>query len=345
VRQVETRRPIAIIFGVAATLALGAADDTKTWVDDGVTVRASSTPVKRQDFLLDIPAPANQVWRALTTAEGIQEYFPSKPNVELKVGGPYELFPGSTNRVLTFIPGKMLMTTGSAPPQFPEVRKGGTWGTFQFEPIDDGKATRLNLAVIGWRDGQEWDNAFAYFLKNNPVFLRMIRKRFVDGPLPSAPAPRPNVELPTVIAKALHKEVEVSAPREEIWKCWTTPDGMRSFFAAESKIELKPGGAYELYMGPPSAGSERGSEGCKVLGYLPDEVLSFDWNAPPKFPEIRKQRTCVVIRLESAGDGKTRVLLDHHGFGKGKDWDDVYIYFDRAWDHVLDSLRKRFEPK
>jgi hypothetical protein len=31
---------------------------------------------------------------------------------------------------------------------------------------------------------------------------------------------------------------------------WTTEEGMKSFFAAESKIELTPGGSYELYLGP-----------------------------------------------------------------------------------------------
>jgi hypothetical protein len=92
------------------------------------------------------------------------------------------------NRVITYLPGKMLMTTGSASPQFPEVRKGGTWGVFQFERIDSGKATRLRLGVFRWRDGIEWDGAFAYVGKNNPVFLRMIRKRFQDGPSPPPPS-------------------------------------------------------------------------------------------------------------------------------------------------------------
>jgi uncharacterized protein YndB with AHSA1/START domain len=171
----------------------------------------------------------------------------------------------------------------------------------------------------------------------------MIRKRFVNGPLPSAP--KPKEEPKAAPARTLHKEIVVPAARDLVWTCWTTSEGMKSFFAPESKIELTPGGAYELYMNPLAAAGSRGSEGCKVLGFLPGEVLSFDWSAPPKFPEIRKERTCVVLRFEPAGEGKTRVILDHHGWGEGAKWDAVYQYFDGAWDFVLDLLKKRFETK
>ncbi len=226
----------------------------------------------------------DQVWRSLTTADGIKEYFPAQPNIELKVGGKYELFARSRNHVLTFLPGKMLMTTGSAPPQFPNVRKGGTWGVFQLNPIDGGKATRLRLTVLGWRDGKEWDDAFAYFVKNNPVFLKMIRKRFVSGPLPSAlkPKNRPDNTPP---AKTLHKEVVVPAARDLVWNCWTTTEGMKSFFAPESKIELTPGGAYELYLDPPTAVGARG------LGRVQSAGLPA-W----RDPFVRLERTTQVSR-------------------------------------------------
>jgi uncharacterized protein YndB with AHSA1/START domain len=333
----------AALLGLAAFLVAGASDQPRNSDEDGLRISTATTPVKRQDFVIDIPAPVEQVWRSLTTAVGTQEFFPSQPRIELKVGGNYEIFAGVRNRVLTFLPERMLMTTGSAPPQLPEVRKGGTWGVFQFEPIEGGKATRLRLGVFGWRDGNEWDDAFAYFLKHNPVFLRMIRKRFAGEPLAS-PSPRKD-EAGTARARSLHKEAVVVAPREEVWSCWTTSAGMKTFLASESKIELTPGGAYELYFGPPSAAPARGSEGCKVLGYLPGEILSFDWNAPPQFREVRDQRTCVLIRLEPAGAGKTRVILDHHGWGQGEQWDAVYNYFDQAWDLVMDHLKKRFGAK
>jgi uncharacterized protein YndB with AHSA1/START domain/uncharacterized protein YciI len=142
--------------------------------------------------------------------------------------------------------------------------------------------------------------------------------------------------------RMLRKEITVAASPQEVWRAWTTTDGAESFFAPEAHIELRVGGPYELYFDPSAPEGQRGSEGCRVLSFLPGEMLSFSWNAPPKFPEIRKERTCVVVRFEDLGDGRVRVRLCHHGWGEGDQWDRVYAYFDRAWDSVLGNLEKRF---
>jgi uncharacterized protein YndB with AHSA1/START domain/uncharacterized protein YciI len=140
----------------------------------------------------------------------------------------------------------------------------------------------------------------------------------------------------------LRKEVTVTASAHEVWRAWTTAEGAKTFFAPEAHIELRVGGPYELYFAPSAPEGQRGSEGCRVLSFLPGEMLSFSWSAPPTFPEIRKERTCVVVRFEDLGDGRVRVRLCHHGWGAGEQWDQVYAYFDRAWAYVLGNLEKRF---
>jgi hypothetical protein len=92
------------------------------------------------------------------------------------------------------------------------------------------------------------------------------------------------------------------------------------------------------------AGSQ-GSEGCTVLSFLPGRMLSFTWNAPPKFPAVRNggARTFVVVELQPLGPGKTQVALTHLGWREGPEWDQVYAYFDRAWEVVLARLAHRFE--
>jgi hypothetical protein len=72
-------------------------------------------------------------------------------------------------------------------------------------------------------------------------------------------------------------------------------------------------------------------------------MLSFEWNAPPNFPDIRAQRTFVVVRMEPVGDSQTRVTLHHSGWGDGGNWDKTYAYFDRAWGNVLANLKARYE--
>src|SRR5262245_60457765 len=65
--------------------------------------------------------------------------------------------------------------------------------------------------------------------------------------------------------RILRKEVVVEAPVECVWRAWTTTEGIASFFAPNSRIEMQLGGAYELYMGmmKPDESGKRGTEGCK----------------------------------------------------------------------------------
>ena len=144
--------------------------------------------------------------------------------------------------------------------------------------------------------------------------------------------------------RKLHKIVEVRASAAEAWKAWTTKEGLRSFMAPDARISLEIGGAFEPLFDPDQAPGGQGGEGLQILSYLPHEMLSFTWNAPPEFPTIRNHfHTWVVVQFHPAGADRTRVTLDHLGWGTGEKWDKVYAYFDRAWDLVLGRLVHRFD--
>ena len=143
--------------------------------------------------------------------------------------------------------------------------------------------------------------------------------------------------------RALTHQVVVSASRAEVWKTLTTTDGVTTFFAPNARVELRQGGAYEMYWDMSAKPGTRGSEGCKILSFVPDEMLSFTWNAPPKFPEVRRQRTYVVIQLSDGEKGQTNVRLTNGGYKTGGQWDEAYDYFDQAWPAVLGNLRERFK--
>ena len=148
-------------------------------------------------------------------------------------------------------------------------------------------------------------------------------------------------------AKRLHKEVVVEASLDAVWHAWTTTEGIAEFFSPESNIELRIGGPYELFMSmaEPDGQGKRGSQGCKVLSFIPREMLAFEWNFPPRVPALRRSgaKTHVVLRFEELPGGKVRVRFDQLGWKEGPDWDKGYAYFDKAWDWVLANLKKHFE--
>ena len=139
------------------------------------------------------------------------------------------------------------------------------------------------------------------------------------------------------------KEVVVNAPPETVWKAWTTPEGVRSFFAPDAVVDPRPDGPFDIHMNPYAEAGLRGADGMRFLAVQEPSFFSFTWNAPPHLPQARKQRTVVLVRLKPEGEGRTRVTLRHLGWGDGGEWDKAYAYFDGAWGRVLANLQQRFE--
>ena len=143
--------------------------------------------------------------------------------------------------------------------------------------------------------------------------------------------------------RAIDKEVVVAAPIESVWQAWTTHAGIRSFFAPDAEIDPRVGGAFHIHINPFAEPGMKGADDMRYMALQRPTMLSFDWNAPPSLPEVRAQRTFVVVRLAPLDAGSTRVTLHHTGWGTGGQWDDTYAYFDRAWGNVLGNLKKSFE--
>ncbi len=153
----------------------------------------------------------------------------------------------------------------------------------------------------------------------------------------------PKDRYPEKIADlALTKEVTVKASITDVWNAWTTTEGVNSFFSPNAKVELRVGGSYEIYFLTDQPYGGRGSEYCKILSYLPNKMLSFDWNAPPHFGKLRFIHTRVIVTFEDLHDGNVKVTMSHVGFGEGEDWFKVYEYFDQAWGYVMTNFEKLY---
>ncbi len=113
--------------------------------------------------------------------------------------------------------------------------------------------------------------------------------------------------------RAIDKEVIIKASPEQAWASWTTREGIVAFFAPDARIEPRVGGAFQIYIDPGAAPGMKGADEMRYLALQPPKMLSFDWNAPPSLPEVRAQRTVVILRFEPLGEGETRVRLHHVG--------------------------------
>ena len=139
--------------------------------------------------------------------------------------------------------------------------------------------------------------------------------------------------------RSFTKEIDVDAPAARAFALWTDATAWRRMMGGEARanFDLEIGGRYEwLFNGT------IGSNGCQVLSYIPDRMVSFTWNAPPGQP-TRERRTWVVVETTETAPGRTHVRLTHLGFGQGADWDTTYTYFDNAWGRVLPLMKQTLE--
>lgn len=144
--------------------------------------------------------------------------------------------------------------------------------------------------------------------------------------------------------KHIYAEILIQAPLQAVWEAWTTEEGVRSFLAPDCKIDLRPDGAYEIYFDPAAPPGQRGGEGLRILAVQPMQMFSFTWNAPPSLPQVRPQRTHVVLRFYAENDQQTTLTFYQDGWGSGGEWDRAYDYFQRAWlKVVLPRLQYRFD--
>lgn len=133
----------------------------------------------------------------------------------------------------------------------------------------------------------------------------------------------------------------VSGQPRAVWDAWATSERLRAWWPFfDAHIELRVGGPFEILMLETAPVGQQGSEGCVVLGYVPGEMLSFTWNAPPHLA-LRESHTWVVLTFTRATDG-TVVRLVHTGFLEGPDWDEYMAYFEHNWPRVLEWLAASF---
>ena len=151
-------------------------------------------------------------WNAWTTGEGIRGFFAPKANVELKKGGPYELFfdlkaprgfQGTEGcKVLEVNTQKNLAFEFLAPPQFPNARRVHTRVDVVFERVLSGGLVKLNIAHSGLLEGEEWDECYDFFNWSWDLVLGRFQYSFYSGPIdwsrpfmPQGVSPRPQSKL------------------------------------------------------------------------------------------------------------------------------------------------------
>ncbi len=120
------------------------------------------------------------------------------------------------------------------------------------------------------------------------------------------------------------------------WKKWTTPNGICAFLGEDANIELKINGKFEVH----NSLYNLHAKNCKILSYLPQEMLSFSWKPPSKFKylEDKQHSIWVVVYFDAVNDSMTRVSIRQAGFGQTNAWKSYFKWSKSNWEDILNQL-------
>ncbi|WP_250886768.1 SRPBCC domain-containing protein [Bacillus sp. SM2101] len=142
----------------------------------------------------------------------------------------------------------------------------------------------------------------------------------------------------------LKKDVLINAPLNLVWHAWTNSDRVSKWFAPITVVEPKEGGAFELYFDPENV-EGMNTKGCRIKRFVPTKQLEFTWKGPDQFASIMNNQddlTLVNVLFEEEEE-KTKVTLEHFGWGFGAAWEEAFKWHEMAWHGALGSLKSALE--
>ncbi len=130
-------------------------------------------------------------------------------------------------------------------------------------------------------------------------------------------------------------ELEIPAPVSEVWKAFSTSEGLSTWLFPHATVDLKPGGDWLVHFPGGSTG------GGTILSFVPEKEIVIAALAPDKFPQVRETRTRAVFEFEARGNS-TVVRLTQTGWKSGDEWTRAYEYLAAGNAQLLATLHQRF---
>jgi len=135
------------------------------------------------------------------------------------------------------------------------------------------------------------------------------------------------------------KEIGIAAPIQRVWTAWTSRAETERWLAPRANIAFKEGGVYEFFW---DENPEKDSTlGCKLLAIKPKQLLRFQWQGKTEFLPMFQDPlgpTEVEVRF-SAGEGKTRVIVEQTEIRSLPDWKAYEEWMASAWEYALGQLK------
>ena len=145
--------------------------------------------------------------------------------------------------------------------------------------------------------------------------------------------------------RVLRIESTVPVPRAEVWKAFTTPDGLKKWIAPVVAIDLRIGGSVSTNYDTAATIGSPGTIRMGILNYLEGEMITFRVTLNDHFSaKVRSKDGNLqeIIQIVPLPNGTTKVISSMVGWGTGKDWDETYKFFAKGNLWTYQQFAKSF---
>jgi len=173
------RQPLTLLTAATLlTLAAAPTNEPPTGPHDILISSFAATDPLSPGLTIEAtwPVPPSDAFDILTDSAAWKDNFALDTNIDLAIGGRFELLFGSGAtppapvgqqgsegcQILAYVPGEMLAFSWNAPPSFAE-RSEHTWVVITLTASDSDNTTNLRLRHVGFGSGGRWPEVETYF--------------------------------------------------------------------------------------------------------------------------------------------------------------------------------------
>jgi uncharacterized protein YndB with AHSA1/START domain len=145
--------------------------------------------------------------------------------------------------------------------------------------------------------------------------------------------------------KVLQLSIIVPATVKEVWKLFTTDEGLKKWIAPVAKIDMKIGGSIRTNYDSNKTVDDSSSIKLDIINYIEYEMLTLKVNLNNSFPaEAKKEDKNLqeILQFVKVGEHETKIISIMVGWGQGSHWDKAYSFFEKGNVWTYKEILKLF---
>ncbi|MEO5946414.1 MAG: SRPBCC domain-containing protein [Chitinophagaceae bacterium] len=145
--------------------------------------------------------------------------------------------------------------------------------------------------------------------------------------------------------RALQFSIVVPTNKVEVWKMFTTDEGLEKWIAPVVTTNIKIGGWIRTNYDSTKTTDDTTAIQLDIINYLENEMLTLKVNLNDNFPKEAKdedKNLQEIIQFVDMGNGNTKIVSTMVGWGQGSHWDQTYTFFEKGNEWTYKEFLKLF---